>query len=243
MFTGRRYDPETELYYCRARMYNPTIGRFLQPDPIGYGDGMNIYAYCGNNPINYIDPWGLADLRIHPPVGSGTRDDPYRITSQDIIDTMEDVLGQLGDDHFFSYETVNFDSEYFHGDENNQKCFKVEDGPSGLVTGHDINYMVVGARAGYQRVPYGFAATVRGGYSVSQWNRLSTENEIYFYKLGYIYGRYSERFYGEFSFDGRYDDGRLGSGYTPGLGVDPINGWQYGSAYITGYGYCQMPGF
>jgi RHS repeat-associated protein len=61
-FTGRRFDPETGLYYYRARYYNPTIGRFLQTDPIGYADGLNWYAYCGNNPIAFKDPTGLFQL-------------------------------------------------------------------------------------------------------------------------------------------------------------------------------------
>jgi RHS repeat-associated protein len=59
MFTGREYDKETGLYYYRARYYNPQIGRFLQTDPVGYGAGMNLYAYCGNNSTNCIDPSGL----------------------------------------------------------------------------------------------------------------------------------------------------------------------------------------
>ena len=59
MYTARRYDSETSLYYYRARIYSPTLGRFLQPDPIGYTAGMNMYAYCGNNPISWVDPWGL----------------------------------------------------------------------------------------------------------------------------------------------------------------------------------------
>ena len=63
MFTGREYDKETGLYYYRARYYSPQLGRFLQTDPIGYKGGLNIYAYCLNNPLDWVDPYGLVWAR------------------------------------------------------------------------------------------------------------------------------------------------------------------------------------
>jgi uncharacterized protein RhaS with RHS repeats len=47
------------LYYYKARMYSPGLGRFLQTDPVGTADDLNLYAYVDNNPINLTDPTGL----------------------------------------------------------------------------------------------------------------------------------------------------------------------------------------
>ncbi len=69
MFTGRRFDFETGLYYYRARYYNPYIGRFLQTDPVGYGAGMNLYRYCRNNPLGFVDPSGLWEYTFLIPAG------------------------------------------------------------------------------------------------------------------------------------------------------------------------------
>jgi RHS repeat-associated protein len=72
LFTGREYYRELGLYNLRHRFYMPELGRFLQPDPIGFaGDPANLYRYCGNNPANLRDPMGTQQLGPFPPASGG----------------------------------------------------------------------------------------------------------------------------------------------------------------------------
>ena len=63
-FTGQLWLPSVQLYYYKARMYSPQLGRFMQRDPLGYAAGLNLYVYAGGDPVNARDPSGLTTMCI-----------------------------------------------------------------------------------------------------------------------------------------------------------------------------------
>jgi len=65
-FTARRFDEESGMYHYRGRSYDPRLGRYLSRDPRGFVNGVNLYAYVGNNPVNRTDPFGF-DYENLPP--------------------------------------------------------------------------------------------------------------------------------------------------------------------------------
>jgi RHS repeat-associated protein len=69
LFTGREWLSDVKLYDYRHRLYQPELGRFLQPDPKQFeGGDYNLYRYCHNDPVNRVDPFGLVDRKIDPEV-------------------------------------------------------------------------------------------------------------------------------------------------------------------------------
>lgn len=66
-YTGQAWLPAAGLYHYKARAYSASLGRFLQTDPIGFGGELNFYTYVGNDPLNFIDPFGLQEIPTMPP--------------------------------------------------------------------------------------------------------------------------------------------------------------------------------
>ncbi|RMH10616.1 MAG: RHS repeat-associated core domain-containing protein, partial [Gammaproteobacteria bacterium] len=68
-YTGREWDSTLHLHHFRARMLDPQLGRFCGRNPIGYVGGLaNLFLYCAEDPINYVDPLGLRRIPRLPPI-------------------------------------------------------------------------------------------------------------------------------------------------------------------------------
>ena len=92
-YIGREFDSETSLYYYRARYYDPGVGRFISEDPTGVEGGMNLFAYTDNNPLKWVDPFGLAPKLPRCPKGGV-------ILSRSELDAMTGPLTQADKANF-----------------------------------------------------------------------------------------------------------------------------------------------
>jgi RHS repeat-associated protein len=81
-YTGQAWLPEISMHYYKARIYSPTLGRFLQADPVGYDAGMNLYAYVRADPINRTDPPGTFPTDIGGDDGPDSGLDPTRFVDE-----------------------------------------------------------------------------------------------------------------------------------------------------------------
>ena len=94
-YTGQTMYPELGLYNYKARMYSPTLGRFMQTDPIGYADGINWYNYAGGDPVNGTDPTGAIINVIANPVTISAGSQIIVAAVGGILSTIEGLFGGL----------------------------------------------------------------------------------------------------------------------------------------------------
>ena len=102
-YTGREWDKETGVYYYRARYYDPMDGRYISKEPVGFKDGISIYSYTKNNPINHADPSGLTGAS-----GSWSNGSGWGGTEQQNL-VCSDDLDAACQQHDACYATNGFD--------------------------------------------------------------------------------------------------------------------------------------
>ncbi len=95
-FSGKERDEETGLYYFGARYYASWLGKWTSGDPVGFADGLNLYAYCHNNPIRLCDPTGTDSKEV----GIGK---PSESVIHDLFTNDDAARGRL--ENFYSDKT------------------------------------------------------------------------------------------------------------------------------------------
>jgi RHS repeat-associated protein len=95
-YTGQTWIPELGLYYYKARFYSPTLGRFLQVDPIGYEDQVNLYAYVRNDPVDRVDPVGTEGKNLWTAV-TGWASDEWSIERLAALERRRDRVPAFGE--------------------------------------------------------------------------------------------------------------------------------------------------
>jgi len=109
---GQYEDAETGLHYNHHRYYDPDLGRYLSPDPLGLAAGPNPYVYAGNDPVNHIDPTGLLLFAFD---GTGNNDPPLgKRDISNVVKVRDAYLGDAGELGVRSADGGQSDRHYFY---------------------------------------------------------------------------------------------------------------------------------
>lgn len=162
----RRFSGQTRNgRYCRARYYHPQLQRFISEDPIGFGGGINLYAYVANNPLLFVDPFGLDKTPPRQPKNCGGL--PEVPLGQDIhrnIREMEQLSRLNIDNWLWFYYAVKSDGPWDYkqfGQGERQRVYK--GAYNRYEAGGNFNY---GATAAAFGIPDQVTLRMAGAYAI-----------------------------------------------------------------------------
>ncbi len=130
-FQGREIDWTTGLYYFRARWYDPNTGRWLSMDPIGISGGLNLYAFCDNNPGNFVDNFGAVPTTSDGIAERQAQLDQVRTNIMDMGGSIGDVASQYPIFYQNQDELLGGVAAYY----NNQTKPELANAPKGVYVG------------------------------------------------------------------------------------------------------------